>query len=125
MLLIPCCQRVQENQAFPALVARYCPPEGSLRPPPRASRPAGSAATPAPRHQGVSVANGTSVDESSVIRRPGESSKGSTLARPPGKTARACPGYAVDHIMPLKRGGLAVQGLRIHNPFNNLAGLGI
>src|ERR1017187_4896437 len=42
-----------------------------------------------------------------------------------GKTARACPGYAVDHIMPLKRGGLAIQGLRIHNPFNNLAGLGI
>src|ERR1035437_11144757 len=105
MLLIPSCQRVQEYQAFPALVAQYCPPEGSLRPPPRASRPAGSAAAPAPRHQGVSVANGTSVDESSLLRRRGESSKGSTLARRPGR--RPVPALATRWT---------TSCLRIHNP---------
>jgi hypothetical protein len=43
--------------------------------------------------------------ECNAARQPGESSSARTVARLPGRPNGACPGYVVDHIVPLKRGG--------------------
>jgi len=40
-----------------------------------------------------------------AIPPPGAHSCSNTRARQPGRTTGACPGYVVDHIVPLKRGG--------------------
>lgn len=61
---------------------------------------------PVPHESVAPLVRETATITSSVILRSGEFSSAQTPCPSTGKTAGACPGYVVDHVVPLERGAV-------------------